>query len=111
MDVNFLHAGGESVADVLSHAQQPAEVGVRRDWQRPDEAAAVGSLLGAAALLLDARRDAKAGSRRASAAQTDGPAGAEENTQFALVCHIGRHLHLASRFLLAPWQLQHQVKF
>jgi hypothetical protein len=99
------------VANMPSLVQQPAEVSVQRDWQRPDEAAGVGSLLGAAALLLDAHRNAKAGSKNGSVAQAQGLTEAEDRTEPALVCHMPRHLRLASRILLAPWHLQEQVTF
>lgn len=89
-------------------SQEPASGGVRRDWQKLDEAASIASLLGAAALLLDARMRERKGSKGMEAAH-DGTQGAEDSSVPDLpgiMSHMGRHIHLSSRFLMAPWHLE-----
>lgn len=107
MHVRFTCTGEEELADVALYPQKPAQSSTCRVWQQPNEAAAVANLLRTAAFLLDAHTDTRAGRRGAQAA---GPAAAaEEHIPPAIICHIERHLHLVSRFLLAPWHLQDQV--
>ncbi len=103
-------AGEPSLAGMPNYVEQPANASVQNDWQQVEDAAAVASLLAAAALLLEAHSRGASSSRDSSVAQAEGPVEAADNrSQPALLHHLRHHLQLASRFLLAPWHLQDQV--
>lgn len=107
-----MRTGEQGLENLLFCAQQQPHTGAVRDWQRTCIARAVASLLGAAAVLLDVRTRATAFSRSAGIEVKPGEGGGDgEQHAPAIVRHAAEHLHLASRFLLAPWQLQIQVAF
>ena len=95
-------------------SQELSSGNVRRDWQNPAEASSIASLLGAAAILLDARMRERKSSKGPEAAQNErqgGGAGeeAEESKMSGLpsiMSHVGHHIHLSSRYLMAPWHRQ-----
>ncbi|CAL8463562.1 g3096 [Coccomyxa elongata] len=93
--------------------QEPASGNIK-EWQKPDEASSIASLLGAAATLLDARMRERKGSKGPEAAHNDMQGGGQEegaekskNSDLpSIMSHVGRHIHLSSRFLMATWHLQ-----
>ncbi|EIE27622.1 hypothetical protein COCSUDRAFT_39238 [Coccomyxa subellipsoidea C-169] len=105
-------AGIPSLAGMPDYVEQPANASVQDDWQQLEDAAAVASLLAAAALLLDAHSRGASSSRDSSVAQAEGPEedSGRDNSTSALPLEValdvvayltaaGRALHAARQSL------------